>query len=150
MIQRIQTVYLLLAAALMAALFLPVFEFASIKPEAKAEGLFADGVFNTFDSQLLLILTIGIVAIALIDIFMYKNRKIQLLLTRLTIILILTLIIIAGYLFYSNAANFNEELANVSIRLGLIVPVVSIILLFLAAKHILKDEKIVRSMDRLR
>ena len=130
MIQRIQTIYLLLIACLMIVLlFVPV--------------------SNNISYSWVLSLNAGIVALLSgITIFLYKQRKLQIKLCNV----ILGLLV----LFYVFIFVFNLDLPlNVSIRdLGFsytaLFPFIAIIFDFLAIRGIKKDEKLVRSMDRLR
>lgn len=150
MIQRIQSVYLLMAAVIMSFLFLPAFPFASDEAPSDQKGIFADGVFNTYDNIIMLSIISGIILLILINIFLYKNRKSQMLLSRIVIFLILSTIVIGGFLFYQNIDNRQSELSHVNAKLGLFVPIISILLVWFANKYIKKDDKLVRSMDRLR
>ncbi len=151
MIQRIQSIYLFMAAACMSFLFLPVFEFASEDPSsAKGEGIFNDGLFNYFDHTILLSLIIGSIALAFINIFLFKNRPLQIVMSRITIFIIFSVIVCAGILFYLNFENRQAEMQNVEIRLGLFIPFVSMALIYFAIRYIIKDNKLVKSMDRLR
>ncbi|HQW12101.1 MAG TPA: DUF4293 domain-containing protein [Saprospiraceae bacterium] len=150
MIQRIQSVYLFLAALLMSALFLPAFDFAQYKENGNPNGIFADGTYNTYDNIILIVLVSGAILLTLINIFVYRNRKLQLLLSRLTIFLMLTMLIASGVLFYLNFENRQNEMSFVHARFGLLLPIVAILLMFFAGKYIRKDEALVKSMDRLR
>lgn len=151
MIQRIQSILLLLAAACMSFLYLPSFEFAgSETAEVKSAGLFTDGYFNSYDHTILISLIGGAIALAFINIFLFKNRNLQLLLSRITILLIFSVIVVGGILFYLNFENRQAEMEHVNVRLGLFIPFVSIALLYFANKYIIKDNKLVKSMDRLR
>ena len=134
----------------MSFLFLPAFPFAGAESSQEGTGLFADGLFNTYDNVILLSITGGIILLLLINIFLFKNRKLQMLLSRIVIILIITAIITGGILFYQNFENRQAEMNDVSARLGLFIPVISILLIWFAYRYIRKDEKLVRSMDRLR
>jgi nitrate/nitrite transporter NarK len=127
MIQRIQSVYLLLVTALMAAL-------AIITKEVLLHSV----VFAV----------LGV--ISLITIFLYKNRKRQI---GIAAILLLLLIIAFIYVNYINWQVFHFrpdiETAVIGAVIG-IISLVSAILAFLAIRSIKKDEKLVRSLDRLR
>jgi len=151
MIQRIQSIFMLLAAACMSFLYLPSFEFAgSETPEVRSAGLFTDGYFNSYDNTILVSLIAGAIALAFINIFLFKNRSLQLLLSRITIVVIFSIIVVGGILFYLNFENRQSEMEHVNIRLGLFIPFVSMALLYFANKYIIKDNKLVKSMDRLR
>jgi len=95
-------------------------------------------------SILILVLTIGLVSGILIDIFLYKNRKLQLRIAILGIVVSVLNI----FLYYKQTQNFlpNEGTYDLTAVLTLAIP----ILLILAARGIYKDQKLVKSLDRLR
>jgi len=84
MIQRIQSIFLLLAAAAAFALF--AFPFASTPNAVASSEMFADAQYNLSDNIALLILFCLAGGLAFISIFMFKNRKTQLLIGRLAIV----------------------------------------------------------------
>jgi len=92
---------------------------------------------------LLLILTVLLVVVILVNIFNYKNRKLQL---RITIGLILVSLLDI-FLFYQASMKtiIGGTFALTSI-LALIIP----LLLIMAARGIFKDQKLIKSADRLR
>ncbi len=145
MIQRIQTVFLLLAAISFFLLFQLPFAVSDIANP----GFLADKDFDIFDNIVLVVLTALGGLIALIAIFLYKNRPLQIRLSYLVIIVGILLILVAGVLFYNEAANIMDKV-GISDGLGLFMPVLAFIFGFLAARFIRKDEKLVRSADRLR
>ncbi len=136
MLQRIQTIYLLIAAGVSAGLIF-VFHLwitnESISVYAK-------------DNMLYFGLFIGSAILSLIAIFMYKNRKSQFVLGRLNIILNFILL---GFFVYQSL-NISGETAVSEKGIGMLLPIVSIVFLALANKAIKKDEDLVKSVDRLR
>ncbi len=145
MIQRIQTVFLLIAAV---AFFL-LFQFPFAVSDIANPGFLVDKDFDIYDNIVLIILTVIGGLIALIAIFMYKNRPLQIRLSYLIIIIGIILVLVAAVLFYNEAANIMEKV-GVTDGIGLFMPVLAFISGFLAARYIRKDEKLVRSADRLR
>ncbi|WP_411894775.1 DUF4293 domain-containing protein [Winogradskyella sp. A2] len=136
MIQRIQTLYLILAAVVSAGLIF-VFHLWTNNEGAKVFAL---------DNYLFLGLFIGSALLSLISIFSFKNRKTQFVLGRLNIILNFILLGI----FVTQSLNLSGE-TNVSEKgIGILLPVFSIVCLALANKAIKKDEDLVKSVDRLR
>jgi len=136
MIQRIQTIYLLLAAAVSGGLIF-VFELWS-----SPEGLkvFADDINYVFAMFLVSAF------FSILSISRFKNRKFQFVLGRLNIILNFILL----GLFVYQSLNVSGE-TNVSEKgIGIFLPIISIVLLALANKAIKKDEDLVKSVDRLR
>ena len=140
MIQRIQTIWLLLAAA--AAFSTLRFSFYSGNRMDGTTKIFE--YFNAQSNLLLLILTAGVGLLAFISIFLFKNRKLQF---RLTVIaIIVSLLNLAFYFTGIRKFVAGESNYDLTAILAIVVP----ILLFLAAKGIRKDDKLVKSLDRLR
>jgi hypothetical protein len=100
------------------------------------------------DHFLLVAYIIALGMLSLICIFLFKNRKLQFRLT------ILALILTIGYLFlqYITIEKFKTENAiqTGSYQVSALLPIVMSIFLILAARGIYKDEKLVKSLDRLR
>lgn len=139
MLQRIQSVWLLLAAAC-AFLSLKFPFFSGNITDSKNFTLFKDlnGLFNI--PLLMLTLSIGIVA--LVCIFLYKNRTQQFRLTLIAIVLEVLLMV----LYYS----YSKDFVNGTFALTAILQACVAFFLFLAAKGIRHDEKIVQDSNRLR
>jgi hypothetical protein len=141
MIQRIQSIWLLLTA-LCAALTFKLSFFSGNKPgEAnmpKFEKLTATSNF------LLLICTALLVAGAIIIIFLYKTRKQQIWFTLAG----LAISLLSLFFYFSETKKFipGQGTYDLTAILYFAIPV----LLILAVISIWKDEKLVRSADRLR
>lgn len=136
MIQRIQTIYLLIAAGIAAGLIF-VFPLWTTKEELD---------FFAQEELLYFGLFLGSAALALLSIFMYKNRKSQFMLGRLNIILNFILL----GLFVYRSLNLSGETDVSEKGIGILLPIFSIVFLVLANKAIKKDEDLVKSVDRLR
>lgn len=140
MIQRIQTLWLAITAvvALLTIKF-SVFSGNMIDSTGLRKWVELNAATNFF----ILILTIGVAVTAGIVIFLYRDRKIQL---RLSIIaLIISLINLI--LYYNEVRKFSPEgNYDLTCLLALSIPV----FLVLAIMGIYKDEKLIRSADRLR
>lgn len=145
MIQRIQSVFLLLASLS----FWSLFKLPFAASDKTASPFFEDQLLNINDHTLLLILSIlgGLVTAA--SIFLFKNRTLQMRLGILNIIFSIFLIIVAVWLVFSKAPSIDSTL-EISDKMGLYMPVISLILVGLANYFIKKDENLVKSMDRLR
>ena len=135
MIQRIQTVYLIIAALLsgLMPLWFPLW-----KLDGNA----------VYASDILWIATafFAVAGLALIAVFLYKNRKNQFVLNRLN--LILNLFLLGFFVYRSLSLSGETEVSEKGI--GMLIPVFSIVFLALANKAIKKDEDLVKSVDRLR
>lgn len=88
----------------------------------------------------------GSVALSLISIFRYKDRKSQFVLGRLNIIL--NFILLGLFVYQSLSLSGETEVSEKGI--GILLPILSIVFLVLANKAIKKDEDLVKSVDRLR
>lgn len=155
MIQRIQTLFLLLAAAVMGVLLVPSLSFVSYEGnpevlEGPVKALLADQVYNVYDQSVLLGIT-GVAAIlALATIFLFKNRPLQMRLNQIGMAAGILILLLAAIFFYPALEESELSVTALSPGLGIGIPVLFIIFLFMASRNIRKDEKLVRSMDRLR
>ena len=143
MIQRIQSVFLFLAAGACFGLFGT--DAADTDAPVASSEVFADGSFTVFDDPVL----IGVFALAgvlfLADIFLFRNRNLQIALSRVGLFLVGIGVGYGGYLWYTDSAG-----ASATPDFGVALPVLAFIFAVLAAFYIKKDEKLVRSADRLR
>ena len=136
MIQRIQSVYLGVVAVLGLAISSLV-----------TYGTNAAGEVIALTDQLYIAIAIVLGGLlALISIFLFKNRKSQFMLNRLNMIVQLFLLgVFVGRSLKATGGSFEPEKA-----VGMFLPVISIVLLVLANRAIKKDEDLVKSVDRLR
>lgn len=149
MLQRIQSIFLLLASGATFGQFALPYLVADLNDPSRMVPVLSDGVFNPFDNIGLLGLTIlsGLASFAAI--WLFKNRGLQ---SRLTIAALLgsvLLLILAGFTAY-RTLNALPPNATVHYQAGLALPVVALVFQWLAGRSIAKDEKLVKSMDRLR
>ncbi|HLT94716.1 MAG TPA: DUF4293 domain-containing protein [Membranihabitans sp.] len=153
MIQRIQTIYLFLAVIFMSSLFLErtdLFKVDTSNPALLSElEYYHDMVLDVYDQNLLIILTIIALIFALFAIFLFRNRKLQIMLSRISLYSIVLLLLLVIYLTYTELQNLMDSI-NLGLKIGLILPVLAILMLVMAIRSIKKDEKLVKSMDRLR
>jgi len=144
MLQRIQTLYLLISSTLSGGL---IFLFSFWK-NIEGEAIFLLDLFNETDWKLssLLIVFVLSAILSLISIFKYKNRKQQIGINRLNIVVNFYLLGIIVYylLMLPGESQISEK------GIGVFIPIIAIVLLALANKSILKDENLVKSVDRLR
>ena len=143
MIQRIQSIYLVLVALVSGGL---IFVFSLWTESETAR--YALDLLNTeaVELQLVPVLFLLSALLVLIAIFLFKNRKLQFVLNRVTILINLFLL---GLLLYY-LLNLPGEVAISKKGIGVFLPVVNVLLLVLANKAIQKDENLVKSVDRLR
>lgn len=137
MIQRVQTVYLFIAAiAAMLTLFLPLAVIKATEEAAK------DPVIAT-EYMPLMLLAFVMVSVALGAVFLYSNRPLQ---AKIGIMGFLTGIGFAAAFAALHAADFS----NMQFTAGTGMPVLFLIMVLLAIRAIKKDEKLVKSADRFR
>jgi drug/metabolite transporter (DMT)-like permease len=139
MLQRKQTIWLLLAALCALLTFKYPF-FSGNKPGADNSKQFQHLTATT--SMLVLILTVVLVSSVAIVIFLYKNRKLQMRLILADILLSLLII----YMYFRETQKFIEGNYAVTSILALAIPV----FLILALMGVYRDQKLVKSLDRLR
>lgn len=146
MLQRIQSIFLALAAAAsFGTLGLP---FATTSPAVQGSMLFGDGAYSVQDQITLLVLFAVGGALAVASIFLYRNRNTQMRLSIFAFIANLIGIVLAVLFFMQNSSDVGDSVVNDG--LGAYLPAAALVFLLLAYRFIRKDEKLVRSMDRLR
>ncbi|UBM63491.1 DUF4293 domain-containing protein [Candidatus Sulfidibacterium hydrothermale] len=156
MIQRKQTIFLLLVIiASVISFFFPLAQFIGAKESIvlyvqKAHSLVPDSAFNknTYFSLPLLSATGFVILFSLITIFLYKNRKTQMQIIK---VCILVEVIFIG-LFFFYYVNTLQKLtgATAEYKTAVFMPLIALVFLVLAYRGVLQDEKLVRSADRLR
>ncbi len=136
MIQRIQSVYLLVVALLGA--LLPIW--MNLWINAEGNEVFAQ-------TEMIAMISFYVsAALATIAILLFKNRQNQFVINRLNMILNLFLL---GFFVYRSLSLSGETLVSEK-GIGMLIPVFSIVFLVLANRAIKKDEDLVKSVDRLR
>ncbi len=150
MIQRIQSLFLLLAAALDITLVALPLPFAESDQPIKGSSLFADSQYDVFDQPALLALFALGGLLALIALFLFKKRPVQIKLTRFAFIATLLGFILAVIFVLNDGTLTGASTAQIDDEPGAFFPLLSLIMLLFALRFIRKDENLVRSMDRLR
>jgi|WetSurMetagenome_2_1015567.scaffolds.fasta_scaffold216943_2 hypothetical protein len=155
MIQRIQSIYLLLTTLLstlfLKGSYLTFIDNSGYVIKLKLTGLLKYTGINDPEKLgevwILFVLGILIPVLSIIEIFLFRNRRIQLLLNRILILLILAFLIAS--LGYSFIIIFHYEV-ELSSWYKMLVPVIQIVSAVLAYFGIKKDDELVKSFDRLR
>ncbi len=143
MIQRIQSIYLLLASIVSGGLIFVFNLWNTIKEKIFVVDLFSRETITLKIVPLMFILS---AILSIVTIFLFKNRKLQFVVGRIIILINLFLL---GLLIYLSL-NLSGE-TNVSEKgIGMFLPILAILLVVLANKAIKKDEDLVKSVDRLR
>jgi hypothetical protein len=147
MIQRIQSLYLLVSAILVGFLF--ALPFAEILQDGVVylfnyKGILLDGVLKE-NGVAISVLIVIIIALHGFSILSYKNRIRQM---RLIVFSILLMLGLFGLFFFFTYFSFSG--AQISFKVSMAFPLVAIILDYLAIRAIGKDEALIRSIDRIR
>ena len=152
MIQRIQSIYLLVVSLLMASIF--IFPFAELLGANGQLFIFSYNGLSVENEEGMYLLTIPpmilliiIVFISFFSIFLFKKRVLQMRIN------FFNLLLMVGYLGlnYYYIQNFSKQLDGiVSYQITAIFPIISAIITYLAIRAIGKDEALVRSMERIR
>ncbi|MDR2119802.1 MAG: DUF4293 domain-containing protein [Tannerella sp.] len=153
MIQRIQTLYLLLVAGLtMAMLFLPL---AVIRSGDAFYAFDASGMSTmttpaklVYPSWALMVLASIIALLALATVFLYKKRVLQIRLCVFNAILMIAFYGLFAFFVWKIAGQ--SESFGFSVRIALSFPFVALIFNYLAIRNIGADEVLIRSLNRLR
>ncbi|MGB0176922.1 MAG: DUF4293 domain-containing protein [Owenweeksia sp.] len=134
MIQRIQSIYLLVAAILSGAVIfaVPVFQ--------KGEELLMITQYPVFFAMFILS-----ALVSLFSIFRYKNRQQQVVSGRINVIINFVLF---GLILYHYFGSMDTEVAKLGF--GSFIPIIAVVFITLANRAIMRDETLVRAADRLR
>lgn len=153
-IQRLQSLYLLIAALMMfgfSFLSLGQFQLADYTLNFTALGISAEGEptggvqFATIDTWYLFAVSLTTAILPLIAIFLFKNMRLQKSLCLVEVFLLFVLMGNAIALGY-----FAIEGVSCSWSIQAFAPVVAIVATLMARARIIKDQKLLRSADRLR
>ncbi len=156
MLQRIQTLFLLIVFIIsITSIFLPFAGFKTddlvlyaygVKLNSNASGLVITDM-TKMSVLLIMILFILVSIFTLFIIFKYNNRLLQIKSCRLSILIHIIIVVL---IFYTTDL-FEKELAlKAQYKLGAVLPLISLILLYLSISAIRKDENLVKSANRLR
>lgn len=139
MLQRIQTIYLILAA-IMTAILPFVFPLWKLQKGSKISDYYF--MMDMGYAALFALST----TLSVVSIISFKKRQNQFVMGRLNIILNLILL----GLFVYRLLTLSGETSVSEKGIGMFLPIVAIVFLVLANKAIKKDEDLVKSVDRLR
>lgn len=156
MIQRKQSLFLLVAIIASALMFFfPLANFIGEKDSLilsiqSVQSLVPDNAYPgsfTFVMPLLAD-TLFVIIFSLITLFLYKNRKRQMHIIKLNI---LVEVLFIGLFFFYYVGSLEKTSGGIaSYKAGIFMPLIALIFLVLAYFGVLQDEKLVRSADRLR
>lgn len=164
MIQRIQTIYLLIVVVLMACLFgLPFAEYMSLADAGSVRftacgllGVDADGQASGYlmrsTTWPLTVLAALAGVVAFITVVLFKRRMLQIRLCVLNMVLLaglqVMLVVLAKML--TSQPDLLGGSSQMGFKLIAVAPIISVILTYLALRAIGRDEALIRSLERLR
>ena len=154
------------AIAMILLLFFPVWEKSDQNFEAETreyaimdsfqlryeQHIMESGEVQLLGTQSTFLLSVGAVAAALVMLFSitrYKNRMTQVKLNAL-FSLITAATLVGSYLYINKANQLFDPQMQGTFLIGFYLPIVAMLNNFLANRFIRKDEKLVRSADRIR
>ena len=140
MIQRIQTLWLLLASGCSFATLVKSVSFFSGNKMVENISKFVP--LTARENILILILTVSIAVAALVTIFLFKDRKMQMKIT----LAVLGVSILNLALYFLQTKNYIEGKMDLTSVISFAVP----IFFMLAVHGIWKDQQLIKSVDRLR
>ncbi len=161
MIQRIQTVYLLIIAILgILTLCLPIFGIHS--PTIESDNIYMFDLWAKLPLDIgtwvtfLPIVALLIPVVSGITIFLFKNRQLQI---KLAIILLVFIVlfyiliacfVIIGYFELSLIFPEGSGSYHIDLKIGAFCLIIGMVINILSIAAIRRDEKLVRSLDRIR
>ncbi len=158
MIQRPQSIFMFLITAIMlAVLFFPLWSKTANDGNAEIvltswtlEQVSGDEVVREKPSFYLAAIAILSGIIALISIFQYSNRLRQMQLNALNALFIAGYVIVASLVFIREADTWITDPQQGEFEIGFYFPIAALICNMIANRLIRRDEKLVKSVDRIR
>ncbi|NOT37814.1 MAG: DUF4293 domain-containing protein [Saprospiraceae bacterium] len=144
MIQRIQSIWLLVSAICFGVQSLGSLRFA--RTQSTLSPPLEDMILSHSESSVMMAGSLGSAILALVAIFLFKNRTSQILVAGLAGLIQVLLSIGFGFYILNKAGGFGQFSPDFAIYLGLIGLTTN----WLATRAIRKDSELVKSMDRLR
>lgn len=155
MLQRLQSLYMFLGVLVAIMMFfIPLASFGLIEGQELQLKFLVFDPFLSYGIKKQTLLTpvitnIIVAVLLLINIFLYKNRKLQ---RRILMIIVVINLATLGTVFLAadQISNLSQVGNKAIYEVGTYLPLVIMILLVLANNGIRKDDKLVKSADRLR
>jgi len=145
MIQRKQSIWLLLVALLNAAVFLG----ANFSIETRIQNVLQTNKYTVLQHLPSTLFILAAIVLSLIAIFLFRKRPLQMKISLLALLATMAYCFINWMRIKEIFAN-NKMISNYSFGLASITPYFAIVFILLACLGIRKDEKLVKSLDRLR
>lgn len=152
MIQRIQSVYLLLAAILMAATVCTPLAVLIGTPDSfylfKSMGILEDATTLAYPTWAVAAFSAASALLSFVAIFLFKKRKVQIKMCYASVAAIILFYAVFAFYLYSGQSVLNAAFSKV--EYGLALPAISLVLTVLALSKIKADERLVQSLNRIR
>jgi hypothetical protein len=158
MIQRIQSVFLLIAFICSILLFF--FPLAGIYGDTSTYLFYIYKFQNMVPGEVSLFNNLAVIPLTVINaaigglvawsIFTYNNRILQMRLVRFSIFLDIILIALVFFVFASIIERTLFVTPDYLSEAGIYFPLAALVFLILANRYIVRDERMIRSIDRLR
>lgn len=154
MIQRIQTLYLLVVSALMAVvLFVPLAWFAGDGGEFRLHAFALRSLDGAAvqPTVYLGVLVAAACVLPFVTIFLFRRRLLQIRLCVVEAVLLIGAAVMEGSYYYLGCRVFSGLAFHMQgMRAAIALPVVCLVFVWLAARAIFRDEVLVRAADRIR
>lgn len=154
MIQRIQSLYLLLATLCIGAtLLLPLVQYTDGTTEFTLKAfMVSDGSTSSLLPTLYLSILVSLsTLVPFVTIFLFKHRLLQIRLCIAEVVLLTGCAIMTGlYCYLAYRAVSEIPFGAVSVKIWTVLPIVAIGFVVLAIRAIFRDEMLIRSLNRIR
>ena len=156
MIQRIQTFFLFIVFGLnLAIFFFPIASFLDSPVYTVDFGVLGVREYTHYhadwpDTIYLAVITGLICLLSFITVFMYKRRRMQIRFIRFMILLSIIFLALIFFFYVPNLESLTQTSADYINQPGIYLSIASVLFLILASRFIMKDEKLIRSANRLR
>ena len=151
MIQRIQTLYLLILTALTAVtIFAPLAWFAGEMGEFRLYSFSLQSLVSQSTAYMGILLVLACL-LPLVTIFLYRRRLLQIRLCVVEMVLLIGATVMEGIYYFLSSRIFSDMAFHTQgFKPAIALPLVGLLFAFLAARAIFHDELLVRDADRIR
>lgn len=154
MIQRIQTIYLLVAGVLMGlTLLLPLAWFGGDAGQFELRAFALESLDGSVHQSTWYMGVLQVVAcvLPLVTIFLYRRRLLQIRLCAVSMVLMAGVLVMEAVYYFLSARFFADyAFHDQGFRPAIALPLVGLFFMYLAARAIFRDELMVRAADRIR
>ena len=152
MIQRKQSVFLLLAAIvgiISLCMSIGIFKPVELGVDSVMYNLWIQDGNGSLDFSVAPLFCIALLSVIIsgATIFLFNNRKLQIKLCSWNMLLLIVWYIAYGVIAYLHKSSVNAEF---KLSFAAVLPLIAIILVFMARKGVKADEALIRAADRIR